>query len=148
MSATIETARDDITKMFLDAWEADAISQNLPVIYWDLPNEIPSEDSGDSPPAWARLTIQHTWGSQATLSGDTGKRRWLRRGMATVQIFTPTGDGLSLSDKLTMVAMRAFEGRSTASGIWFRYVRADEVGPDGVWFQTNVLASFEYDEVR
>lgn len=149
MTADITTARDDIHELLIDAWEADQDSRYVRLMYWDLPKDTP-RDEGDeeNPEAWARISVLHTNGFQASLAGDSGRRRWRRTGTVFVDIFTPTGDGLSLADKLTMVAMRAFEGNSTSSGIWFRNVRPEEIGPDGVWFQTQVRADFEYDEVR
>ena len=148
--ATIETARDDIIGLFRTAWLADVESQNVPLFYWDIPNPAPSGEDGDgNPVSWARVSVQHLPGQhQATLSGDTGQRRWRRTGIVTVQIFAPYGTGLSIGDKLGMVALRAFEGQSTPSGIWFRDVSFQEVGQDSIWFNSNVSATFEYDEVR
>lgn len=43
----------------------------------------------------------------------------------------------------------AFEGIRTRNDIWFRNVRIREIGSSRkVWFQTNVLADFEYTEVK
>lgn len=148
--ATIESARDEIIGKFLDTWNSDPVSQDVVVFFWDIPNPAPSgEEPNDNPIPWARITVQHLPGQhQATLSGDTGKRRWRRTGIVTVQVFAPYGTGLSIGDKLGMVALRAFEGQSTSSGIWFRDVSFQEVGQDSMWFQSNVSATFEYDEVR
>lgn len=149
--ATIEAARDDILQLFLDTWENDTISQDVVVYYWDIPNPAPSgEETNGNPFSWARVTVQHLPGQrQATLSGELGgPRRWRRTGIVTVQIFAPYGTGLSIGDKLGMVALKAFEGKSTSSGIWFRDVSFQEVGQDSIWFQSNVSATFEYDEVR
>jgi hypothetical protein len=67
----------------------------------------------------------------------------------TAQIFTEFGDGQVLADSLATVARDAFEGEVTSPGrVIFRNVRAVDVGPDGHWTQTNVLAEFEYDEVK
>ncbi|RKZ20191.1 hypothetical protein DRQ50_00095 [bacterium] len=143
MTATIAQARDEILGTFQTAWLADSVSQLLPVLYSDVSQEPP--DAG----AWARVTINHTASRQATLSGETGARRYRRFGFVTVQLFTPTGEGLTLGDELTTIAVRAFEGVTTAPGrVIFRNVRPIEVGQGGSWFQTNVLADFEYDEVR
>lgn len=149
MTATLEEARDDIIELFRTAWKADTESQSVGLVYWDVPSSAPTgHDANGDPVSWARVFVQHTGGGQASLSGDTGRRRWRRTGVVTVQIFTPYGTGLSKADKLSMVAMRAFEGQSTSSGIWFRDVNFQEVGQDSIWFQSNVSATFEYDEVR
>lgn len=149
MTATIEVARDEIAQLFLDAWNAATLSSGLRVLFDDRPENVPTAASTDgNPPAWARLTIRHTSGSQATLAGADGRSRWRRNGVVTVQIFAPFGTGLSISDKLAMIALAAFEGQATASGVWFRNARLQEIGSDGPWFQVNVSAEFEYDEVR
>jgi hypothetical protein len=143
MTATVTQARDEMLATFRTAWTAGPPSSTLPVLYPDVSQEVPS--SG----AWARVMVKHSYGEQATLSGETGQRRFRHTGIITVQIFTPTGDGQVLNDQLIAIAKGAFEGVTTSPGrIMFRNVRINEVGQDGQWFQVNVLADFEYDEVK
>lgn len=143
MTATVTQARDEMLTTFRTAWTAGPPSSTLPVLYPDVSQEVPS--SG----AWARVTVKHSYGEQATLSGETGQRRFRHTGIVTVQIFTPTGDGQVLSDQLVAIAKGAFEGVTTSPGrVMFRNVRVNEVGQQGQWFQVNVLADFEYDEVK
>ena len=149
MTATYETARDDILTLFKAAWDAGTESAGVKVIYPDVPADVPKTNTtSKNPSPWARITIQHTDATQGSLTDDIGHRRWSRSGFVSVQIFTAFGTGLSLADKLAMIAARAFEGRATASQIWFRNVRVQEIGQDGSWFQMNVIAEFTYDEVR
>lgn len=141
--ATRTLARDEVMTLFRTAWTASgAPSETLPILFWDIAQDIP--DSG----AWCRITMQHNEGEQVTLSNGSGNRRFRRFGVINVQIFTPIGDGLELNDLLTKIAEDAFEGVTSTNGIVFLNVRSNEVGPDGEWFQTNVLADFEYDEVK
>ncbi len=143
MITSITQARDEMLGTFLTAWLADSGSQNVPVLYADTSQELP--DSGH----WARVTIRHAFGEQATLCCDTGAHRYRHFGTVTVQLFTVTGDGLEVSDELALVAKNAFEGVTTSPGqVIFRRVRVNEVGQDGQWFQVNVLTDFEYDEVK
>lgn len=142
MTATLTEARDVSLGLLRTAWLADSTSQDIPLLWWDTAQDPPSNG------AWARVTMRHGEAFQATLAGETGSRRFTRTGVITVQIFTPTGDGLELSDSLAIIAARAYEGVTTDNGVWFRNVRANEVGQDGKYFQTNVFADFEYDEVR
>ncbi len=141
--ADISQARDDILTFFKEAWDAGEDSEDLLVIYDDVKKEVPKDGA-----AWARVTVRHNSSVQSTLSGQTGKRRFEKNGTITVQIFTPYGKGLSLSDNLAIIAVDAFEGKATDSGIWFRNVRANEIGNDGPWFQTNVIAEFIYDQIK
>ena len=142
MTATRTEARDEILGTFRTAWLASSASQDLPVIYPDSAADKPA--SG----AYARVAVSHIDGRTATLAGATGYRRFRREGFVTVSIYTPIGGGLTLNDDLSTIVVNAFEGVMTTSGVIFRNVRAQEAGRDGSRFQTNVLADFEYDEVK
>lgn len=144
MTATVSQARNEMHALFKAAWEAEEISRDLPVLYGDVPGLLPPSEGN-----WARITVQHQEGFQATLSGATGNRRFRRLGVVTVQVFTEFGDGQVDADALGIITKNTFEGEVTSPGrVIFRNVRLNEVGQDGQWFQTNVLADFEYDEVR
>ena len=143
MTATLTQARDEILTQFRTTWLADPISAELPVLWPDSDSKPPS--SG----AWARASVTHGPGGQRTLSGGTGQIRYTHKGFVIIQLFTPRGDGLKLSDQLAIIGKRAFEGVATSPGhVSFYRVVAREIGPDGQWFNTNVLADCEWDEVR
>lgn len=139
MSLTYAQARDEITKAFADAWGVTG----LPVAYTDRPFTEPANGG-----AWARFAVQHNSGQQESIGGPLGGSRYVRGGLALVQIFAETGKGLSQADELAKVAADAFEGKSTPGGVWFRRVRMREVGPDRAWYQVNVTAEFVYDEAK
>jgi len=137
-------ARNEILAQFRTAWLADDDSKNVPVMYPDLPAQKPPATG-----AWARVTIQHVTGAQTSLAGATGSRRFTKTGFIVVQVFTIFGEGQTLSDQLTQIAQEVFEGVTTSPGrVMFRNVRVTEAGQDGQWFQVNVTADFEYDEVK
>lgn len=139
MTLTITQARDEMSALFKAAWDPTGHA-----VIWD---DIGQPVENDRSP-WARFTIRHADAGQATLANHGGQRRYRRMGTIFVQLFAPTGEGLSTLDEMAIEAMRAFEGKSTAGGVWFRDVRLREVGVDGNWQQANVMADFEYDEVR
>lgn len=141
MSLTVAQARDEMLKAITDAWTAGA--SGAPMFYDDRPGEPPKDGK-----AWARVNIKHTVGQQATIANPIGNSLFRRDGIITVQIFTPSGQGLKLADQLAKVVLDALEGQSTPGGVWFRKVRLREVGPDGTWFNLNVLAEFNYDEAK
>lgn len=142
MSATFAEARDAMAKLFTDAWKL--ANPTFPIIYDDLGEpQIPKTEK-----PWARLTIRHNRGEQETLANPLGQRLFSRDGLVTVQIFTPRGEGLTRAYILAKVAADAFEGQATPNGVWFRSVRLREVGPDGNWYQVNVIADFEYNEAK
>lgn len=149
MLPTFDSARDEVLGLFHTKWIADTPAINggsaIPVHYQGT-------DEGDPPAAnhaYARITIRHTT-SRAAAFGQDGIRRHTRPGLVTVQVFSPliVQAGLSFAENAAIIARDAFEGVGTASGIWFRNARIQEIGPTAAWFQVNVIAEFEYDEVK
>lgn len=135
---TPQEAVDAIGKVFKDAWDTTGGA----AVYDDLPGSVPSDDST----LWARLTIRHTDGGQASLAGDSGARRWRKEGIVTVQVFSPMGDGVQAGRNAAATVVNAFQDAKLA--VWFRNTRMNEVGASGAFFQTNVSTTFSYDEVR
>lgn len=138
MSLTQAQARDEILEMITDVWP-----DGRTLIYDDVPGEIP-----DTTQMWGRATVRHLDGGASSLSGALGKQRYTRIGLLVVQIFTPTGKGLSTSDEYVKIVMDAFDGKKSPGGVWFRNGRSQEVGPDGAFYQVNVSYTFEYDEIK
>lgn len=146
---TYDSANDEILGLFNADWatRTPALNGGQAVhVEW------PGVDSQDPPPVgapWARIVLRYGSSRQATLS-PPGQRRFTRTGLVTVQIFTPisAGGGLSLAEKLGIIARDAFEGKGTSSGIWFQNARIQPIGADGQWEQTNVVVEFQYDEQR
>ncbi|HEY6019460.1 MAG TPA: hypothetical protein VIY48_06050, partial [Candidatus Paceibacterota bacterium] len=98
---------------------------------------------------YARATVLHATGKQATLAGPGGAR-WERRGVCIVQCFGPlkNGRGLTVAEGLATVAKNAYEGKASPEGIWFRNCRINEVGSADGLYQVNAIAEFYYDEVK
>lgn len=138
MSLTVPQARDEMSAIFHTEWEASSFAA-FEVRWDDVGEPAPTSRS-----PWARFTIRHADGGNASISNY----HFRRKGTVFVQLFAPTGEGLSRLDQMGMVALAAFEGRATPGGVWFREVRLREIGVDGNWQQVNVLADFEYDEIR
>lgn len=120
-------------------------SPNMAVV-WDDVEGQPS--SADPAAPWARVRIMHTKGQQASLSGAQNIQRYVRGGIITVQLFTPTADAKVSHDQIVPIIMSGFEKGVTPGGILFRKVRFTEVGVSGDWSQTNIMADFEYDEYK
>lgn len=146
MSLTPEQARDDILTAFAAAWASKTPAVNggaVPPVKYD--QVASSEPPQDTP--WARVTVMHATGTQRSM-GTVGSRLFSRTGVVTVQVFVPGGQGLALADRLGKIALDAFEGQHTPGDVWFRDATLREVGPDGPWWQTNVVATFAYDEQK
>lgn len=134
MSMTLDQARDEMTAVFWDVWEATT----HPVAWQDEAFEPPAASS------WARFTIRHELGRNKAI----GNKSFLRQGNIFIQIFVPVGDGLSASDDLAKIVAGAYEGTSTPGGAWFRNVTAREIGRDGNWTQFQVRVDFEWTEIK
>lgn len=148
MTATLTQARDEVLAVFKAAWDADVASQGVYVQYEGGPASDPPDDTS-SP--WARVAVRHNpvQPGKVTLGrAPDGRSRYRRSGLVLIQLFTPSGEGLSMADSLATIARRAFEGVSTSPGnVIFRTVSVNEVGENRGWFQTNVTTQFEYDEI-
>lgn len=144
MSLTRIQARDEINALLKAA--ADTITDFI--MMWD---DVEADSPGGTHPTlpYAKVFIRHQTGTQGSLSNRVGSRIFERSGLVTIQVFTPSGDGLTDSDSYATILANAIEGISTANGVWFRNVRIQEVGNDGAGkYLTNITAEFEYTEVR
>jgi hypothetical protein len=139
MSLTYSQARDEMLALIKTAWD----TTTFPMLWQDKPEEKPPTRT-----PWARTTLRHTGGGQASLVSFNGVSRFNREGIITVQVFTPSGEGLSRGYNLCKVISDVFEGAVTAGGVWFTNTTLTEVGQDGDWFQINVNTDFNYDELK
>jgi len=133
-------ATDTVCAVFKAAWPSEH------KVEWPNAKVLtPALFDGRDP--WARLDVKLDDSQQRTMA-EVGSRVFERFGTATVQVFVPAGQrGLDTARALGMVALNAFEGR-TVDGVRFVRVKPKDVGPDGHWYQFNVVASFEFDEVK
>jgi hypothetical protein len=144
MSLTMQQAVDAMLTLFEAAWDTTGHE----AIYVDVPLTTAQEaviKTGNAP--WARVTVKHNVRTQQTL-GSQGNRLFDNIGLIIVEVYTPKGDGLTTARSLSTIARDAFEGVSTPNGVWFRNTRVNEIGPEGHWYHTNVIAEFSYDEIR
>ncbi len=144
--ATLTEARDEILLHFTTKWDAGTPPIPL-LLYDDKARDLPTDDP------YARITIKHNLFPQVTIGAPVSQGgngvRFRRFGLVTVQVFTISGGGLTNSDILVDLALDAFEGEKTGlDRIEFRNARVNEIGQDGPWFQTNIIAEFVYDRVK
>ena len=138
MSLTALEARDVILGIFKAAWDGTGyIAQ-----YNDKTGEI-----GTSEAPWARATLQHTTGSQSSLTGASGTKRFTETGLVFIQVFAPVGDGSTRCYELAQLVKNAYRDARHLE-VWFRNVHLEEVGISGAFDQINVISTFSYDEVR
>lgn len=139
MAASQETASDEMLAFFKTAWD----TTGLIAVYENVKGAVPTTQV-----AWARPVIRHGTGGTQSLTGGLSTTTFERTGLMVVSIFIPNGNGLSLARSLGTTVANAFEGKATASAVWFRNVRIVEVGPSDEWYQFNVVIEFVYDEIK
>lgn len=143
MTTTTANAIDECAAIFAAAALA---AHPTAEIRWD------GKESNLPPPAdksWFRWSMQHSQSGQATLSCEHGERRWRREGLIIVQCFGLLDKGgLTLAQRMAESVRDAYEGAATPGGVWFRNVTTQEVRPDGLYYQVNAIAQFNYDTVR
>jgi hypothetical protein len=143
MSLTRKEAIDEICTVFKTAWDTTGHGDR---VKYDNVGKTSVPPSGQDP--WVRVVIRHGTSAQGSLAGEVGTRRFRRTGLITAQVMEVKGQGLSGATDLPKIVQDAFEGVSTPGGVWFRDVAINEIGPDGDFFLTNVVAFFEYDEIK
>ncbi len=143
MPATRSEARDQILRVVTDAAISAGI-KSADIKYTSKASPKPAKDAPVRP--WCRVTFRHEAGNKTSLTGDFGRSRFTRNGLLIVQVFAESGDGLVSSDQIIPVIQQAMEGKTTSGGVQFLDVTANEIGEDGVWFNTNINARIEYDE--
>ena len=143
MSASTEQAENEMFAVAKDGLVANAPTA---IRYWpdSEKNGPPSQDV-----EWVRVSIRYRDQYQASLSNQNGRRRWRRDGVLNLQIFIPQAAGGRARARLVACAMRdLFQATQTPGGVWFRNVKADDIGPDKSWHNWNVTIPFTYDEVK
>lgn len=147
MSLTRSEAYDEALALVKTAWDATGFGARAK---WDNVGAASTPFTGTDP--WIRTTFRNTTGFQATLtsdgSGGVGGRRFRRLGILTVQVFEATGQGMIDGTDYVQTIVDALEGVTSAGGIIFRDVIDNPIGPSGGFFQTNVVATYEYDEIK
>lgn len=114
--------------------------------YWE---GVPAAAAPTSNDIWLRASLQHVTGRQSSLAGEDGVRRWNRTGFISVQCFAPLARGsVQKATQLACVVRDALQGKQTASCVWFRNPRINEIGEDKDWFNVNATIDFDYDELR
>jgi len=138
-------AIDEILALAHTAWTVTA-GQEASRWKWENVAQKAVPPSGQQP--WGRIILRHTESGQTSLAGADGRRRFTRMGVLQMNIFEPVGQGMGAATDLPEIMKNAYEGITTAGGVIFSDVTIREIGENGDFYQTNVTASFEYDEVK
>jgi hypothetical protein len=143
-------AVDQVQSLLKTAWDANAATAigtaYVPELRWEMTDSAEEPSNTERP--WARCTIRHSTADQRTF-GEPGGRRFRQFGIVMIQLFAPwrSGRGSNLTQLLAQIVKDAYEGAATQD-VTFRSVRFNEVGRSGPWYQINVIADLEWDELR
>ena len=108
------------------------------VIYPNTSTPVPTNGSL----SWARVTIQHAQGRQVSI--PTENQHFEKTGIVTIQLFQPSGRGLG-SNAAVQPCLDIFEQATIwPDGLFYKDVTSSEQGTSGHWYQTNILATFDY----
>lgn len=152
MTTNYESARDEMFALLNVAWQAgaSAIVGYTPEIRWQ---GITKEGKVDVSKYWARVSIESVDGEQTTLSdcaGALGQKRYTDYGLVFVQLFAPIEaqqSQLKLG-RLGMLARNAYRGVSTDGKVWFRNARIKTIPDELEFHRLNIVAEYQYDELR
>ena len=120
-------------------------------IEWpNVQNQKPEERDGqkDITLPWVRVVWQHVDSQQRGVGSVLGSRRFETRGLLTVSFFAPSGYGTAVTAAFLTYVLTLFTGISTTSGVIYHPGQPREVGQDTLWFRSDALIDFQYDEIR
>ena len=141
-SYTIEQARDAIVSEFETGWTNLSLNPDF-IVYQNKEDQAPPTNRE----TWCRFVLTHSFSGKASLGNANGQSRFERNLIMTVQLFTEASNGLD--DATPQGIVDIFEGGiASLPGIWFRNVNPNEIGRDGVWYQTNITADVIYDQIK
>lgn len=143
MSMTYLQAANHLSEYFRDQWVANGRSQDL-IAFEDrsFDTKDPAKDS-----YWVSIANAEQDSEQASLADYSGKACFERTNLFAVTIYTSRNGGLQLARQLAQEVVDMFE-RKTYQGIWFRNVRVNPIGADGLWYRYNVLTDLIFNQVK
>lgn len=149
-AASIATAMREMQALFSAVWAPrDGALIDWPNSKFTIP--------GDKSLVWARWRVQHELFGQNSLANVNGQRKFGREGTLYIQLFFPLNAGVIDAYNFAEDVVKAYEGKRTASDVWFRNVRINEAlrdsiaegsEPTDLWMQFLVIADFLYDQIH
>lgn len=141
MNLTRQNANREMFGVIKTAWDTTGFGSR--VKYQNVGTTSTPPD-GTGP--WIRVFVRENRGVQITMARP-GNRVFLREGNITVEVFESLGGGLvNTTTDYSDTIRDAMEGVTTDGGVRFRDVSIVPIGPNGDFFQTNVVSRFEYEE--
>lgn len=132
---TLTEARNEMMKRYLDEFTGQ-----FPIA---LDNKKLQKPDGVK---WVRLTIIFSGGNQDSF-GKVGNRKFVKRGLIFIQVFTPINKGTDANDDLCNSSLNLFDG-VRINDLWMYNGRIRTIGSDGEFYHQNVIVDFEFENIR
>lgn len=154
MSTSPQQARKEIFALIAAEWAAKAPAIVAPLAVPEL--RYQGVEKAALPGAtkfWARASTQLATTRQAAFAmaglGATVPV-YDTEGVVFIQVFAPMKEPGSYAkgELLAELGQCMFMAAETASGVWFRNPRINELVPDGTWYRWNVIADFRFNQVK
>jgi len=116
----------------------------------NYPTSFPNSNDFTKPTnsPWVQFIIQDAGANQISM-GDPGNNFHRHTGLLTLMIHTPINQGDALSLQIVDEISAIFRGwQDPTSRVFFRLPPFPRrIGPDGKWYQINLLCPFERDSL-
>lgn len=152
MSLTPQNARKEMFQLVDDCWQAKsaAIVGYVPEIRYQG-HEVGSLPGADK--FWMRASTQ---GVAAPQRGHRMPEVGISKpvhdniGFITLQIFAPMNsvESYAKGELLAELGQGMFMATETGGSIWFRNPRIRENDNDGTWYRWNVIADYQFSQVK
>lgn len=148
---TFEAAANTIRSRFQSQFHASRASvpiafDNVEGLYQSDGTVIQSpQDANGNPITWVRLNIRSGDAHQVS-AGKTGNRVFRHPGVVIVEIYAVVGTGDSLTHAIADDIADALRGVTVSGVRLYATSPPQSVGPDGAWWQSNIVTRFEYDQ--
>jgi hypothetical protein len=141
-SYTVQEAYDVIVNKFYTGWiNAGYVAKNI--LYDDL-GDLPAADQ-----IWSRVNYDVTDFRKRSLTSMNYGTAYERVVELNIQLFIPLVKGRLNRNLFKQNMVNIFEGGDTSlSAIWFRNIKAKNIGKDGPWYQMHLNVDIIYHEIK
>jgi hypothetical protein len=149
-TTTYPAAVDAMFAMVLADWSANAPgivgTTGVPEVRWQ---GVENPNSPAVGTYWLRVTEQIVIESQTSLAGGDGRKRYTSQGVIFSQVFVPVSDPAAYTRGrvLSEMCRNTFRKREPNDLVWFRNAKITPVGLTTGWYQFNISATFQFDEI-
>ncbi len=154
MITSADQAIDEIFTMLKDAWELDASTTAIPIVWGNVAHDYNGQfDAAGDPIPWLNAQCLHETSTRASLRGQAGPgtpagSRNVEEGSVITGLHAAEGEGNAAPSALISVAKRAFQGKRSPNGVVFINPQLTDLGRQGTWYLITMTATFRYDLIE